>query len=45
MKGEELASIRKSLSAEYKKLEGKNNPLLEAQKIGAAIGYDWMEKK
>lgn len=44
IKGEELISIRKSLSAEYKALEGKNCPLEEAKKTGATIGYDWMKK-
>jgi len=43
--GEKLATIRKSLSADYKALEGKNSPEAEARKTGASIGYDWLEKK
>jgi hypothetical protein len=45
MKGSKLMSIKKSLSAEYKALERKNDPILEAKNTGATIGYDWMKKK
>jgi len=44
IKGDELISIRKSLSAEYMLLEGKNSPEVESLKTGASIGYDWLKK-